>query len=118
MRRKLDDVFAIQDEIAVSVAQALQVKLGVGDIGRVPGMTRNVAAYDEYLRSGALNLERSYSPAIAHLQRAVALDPSFSAAWSGLHGGMRQRRNGDASAGAGRRVAAPGTEALEARSRD
>ena len=84
--RKLDDVFAIQDEIARSVARALQIKLGVGDIGREPGMTRNVAAYDEYLRGRALNIERSYATAIEHLQRAVALDPSFSAAWSGLHG--------------------------------
>lgn len=83
--RKLDDVFVIQDEIARSVARALQVRLGVGDIGHVPGMTRNVAAYDEYLRGRALNLERSYAPAIAHLQRAVALDPSFSVAWAGLH---------------------------------
>ena len=83
--RKLDDVFLIQDEIAKSVAKALQVRLGVGDIGRVPGMTRNVAAYDEYLRSIVLNADRSYSLAISHLQRAVALDPSFSVAWSGLH---------------------------------
>jgi tetratricopeptide (TPR) repeat protein len=45
-------------------------------------MTRNVAAYDEYLRSMALNLDGSYAPAIAHLQRAVALDPSFSVAWA------------------------------------
>jgi adenylate cyclase len=84
--RKLDDVFVIQDEIAASVANALQIKLGVGDIGRVPGMTRNVAAYDEYLRSLALNLDRAYAPAIAHLQRAVALDPSFSPAWAALCG--------------------------------
>jgi tetratricopeptide (TPR) repeat protein len=49
-------------------------------------MTRNVAAYDEYLRSTSLNLDGSYPAAIAHLQRAVALDPSFSAGWSGLSG--------------------------------
>jgi TolB-like protein/DNA-binding winged helix-turn-helix (wHTH) protein len=82
--RKLDDVFVIQDEIAKSVANALQIKLGVGDIGRVPGMTRNVAAYDEYLRALALNLDGAYAPAIEHLQRATALDPSFSVAWSGI----------------------------------
>lgn len=84
--RRLDDVFVIQDEIAASVANAMQIKLGLGDIGRVPGMTRNVAAYDEYLRSLQLNLDRAYAPAIARLQRAVALDPSFSPAWSGLCG--------------------------------
>lgn len=84
--RDLEDVFAIQDQIAQSVADALQVKLGIG-LGRMPGMTRNVAAYDEYLRGMSLNLERrpeSFALAIAHLQRAVVFDPEFSLAWSGL----------------------------------
>lgn len=82
--RQLDDVFVIQDEIAASVARALQVKLGVGEVGPAPGMTRDVEAYDAYLRARALGLERSYFDAITHLQRAVALDPDFAAAWSGL----------------------------------
>lgn len=84
--RRLDDIFVIQDEIAASVAKALQVKLGVGDVGRVPGMTRNVAAYDEYLRAIAAldGYAESFSRGIAGLQRAVALDPAFSIAWARL----------------------------------
>jgi TolB-like protein/DNA-binding winged helix-turn-helix (wHTH) protein len=86
--RKLNDIFAIQDEIAKAVAEAMQVKLGVGELARMPGMTRDVAAYDEYLRGMALNLvmrRESFPPAIAHLQRAVDIDPKFSMALSGLH---------------------------------
>jgi len=86
--RRFDDVFSIQDEIATSVANALQIKLGVGDLARVPGMTRNVAAYDEYLRGMTLNIQwtpESFPPAIVHLERAVEIDPSFSVAWAGLH---------------------------------
>lgn len=86
--RQLDDIFLIQDEIAKSVANALQVKLGVGDMSRMPGMTRNVAAYDEYLRGMSLNLQwrpESFPLGIAHMLRAVALDPGFSIAWSGLN---------------------------------
>jgi TolB-like protein/DNA-binding winged helix-turn-helix (wHTH) protein len=86
--RKVDDIFAIQDEIAKAVAAAMQVKLGVGEISQMPGMTHDVAAYDEYLRGMALNLvnrPESFPPAISHLQRAVDIDPSFSMAWSGLH---------------------------------
>lgn len=86
--RKLEDVFAIQDEIAKAVAAALQVKLGVGEVSLTPGMTHDVAAYDEYLRGMALNLQmrpETFPPAIAHLQRATAIDPDFSMAWSGLH---------------------------------
>jgi tetratricopeptide (TPR) repeat protein len=66
----------------------MQVKLGVGDLARMPGMTRDVAAYDEFLRGMALNLvmrRESFPPAIAHLQRAVDIDPTFSMALSGLH---------------------------------
>ncbi len=85
--RQLDDIFLIQDDIARSVADALQVKLGIGAIGRVPGMTRNVAAYEEYLRARARNLDwqpQSFPLAVAHLQRAVSLDPSFAIAWARL----------------------------------
>jgi TolB-like protein/DNA-binding winged helix-turn-helix (wHTH) protein len=85
--RTLDDAFVIQDEIAQSVANALQITLGVGAPGRVPGMTRNIAAYDEYLRGVSLAMEftaASYPPAIEHLQRAVTHDPSFAVAWAML----------------------------------
>jgi TolB-like protein/DNA-binding winged helix-turn-helix (wHTH) protein len=86
--RELGDIFAIQDEIAKSVAEAMQVRLGVGEQSLVPGMTRDVAAYDEFLHGMALNLQmrpESFPPAIAHLQRAVDIDPGFSLAWAGLH---------------------------------
>lgn len=82
--RTLDDVFALQDEISKSVATALSVKLGVGAVSRYPGMTRNVEAYDEYLRAksaSGLPPVRAFPYAIEHLQQAIALDPSFSLAW-------------------------------------
>ena len=66
----------------------MEVKLGVGQLALMPGMTRDVAAYDEYLRGMALNLvsrPESFPAAISHLQRAVDIDPTFSVAWSGLH---------------------------------
>ncbi len=79
--RQFDDIFAIQDEIAEEVATALEVTLGVGDLGRIPGMTRNAEAYEEYLKGSAIH--RRYEPdtyarAIEHLQRAIAIDPSFA----------------------------------------
>ncbi len=93
--RRIDDIFAIQDEIAKGVAAAMQVKLGLGDTSLMPGMTRDVAAYDEYLRGMALNLQmrpESFPPAIAHLQRAVAIDPKFSMALVGAARGLQQWR--------------------------
>jgi TolB-like protein len=85
--RRLEDVFAIQDEIAEAVADVLGVALGVGDRARQPGMTRNVAAYDEYLLGHGLARETqpdTLSRAIEHFEQAVALDASFSLAWLGL----------------------------------
>jgi TolB-like protein/DNA-binding winged helix-turn-helix (wHTH) protein len=87
--RGLEDIFAVQDEIAKAVATAMEVKLGVGELARMPGMTRDVAAYDEYLRGMALNIvgrRETFPPAIAHMQRAIAIDPQFSMAWSDLGG--------------------------------
>jgi len=79
--RKFDDIFAIQDEIAGAVATALEVTLGVGQFGRMPGMTHNAEAYDEYLK--AIVFAQEYRPdtvvsAIEHLQRAAAIDPTFA----------------------------------------
>jgi TolB-like protein/Flp pilus assembly protein TadD len=86
-QRQLAEIFVIQDEIATSVASALQIVLGVGALGRMPGMTRSVAAYDAYLRARSswvrFRTDR-FQATVAHLQRAIALDPSFAMAWGAL----------------------------------
>ena len=85
--RELGDIFELQDEIAAHVATALQVKLGLGESGE-PGMTSNVAAYDEFLRGFAEFNEHhpaSFPLAIEHMHRAIALDPSFARVWAYLY---------------------------------
>lgn len=83
--RELADVFAIQDEIAEEVTTNLSISLGVGEFDR-PGMTRNVAAYDAYLRGVQVFLEQGLEPkeAIIHLREAVDLDSDFALAWATL----------------------------------
>ena len=91
--RKLDDLFVIQEDIARSVAEALEITLGVGDLGRTPGMTHNIAAYEEFLLAGenkGLGMvlpptAQGTRTVIHHLERAVTLDPEFGLAWTGLH---------------------------------
>ncbi|HSR14219.1 MAG TPA: protein kinase [Gemmatimonadales bacterium] len=86
--RELSDVFAIQDDIAQSVARALRVMLGSGaGPGLSPIPTGNVRAYEYFLR-GRQYLWRSRRQnlefASEMFQRALALDPEFAPAWAGL----------------------------------
>jgi adenylate cyclase len=85
--RTIDDIFAIQDDIAQSVADALQITLGVGELGRAPGMTSNISAYDAFLEGRSLSLQRGREnifKAIEQLEQAVALDPDFAIGWNAL----------------------------------
>jgi len=82
--RDLDDVFAIQDDVSRAVTDALKVTLGVGQTGQIPGGTRNVEAYDLYLRARALWQNAGYTNMLRiadTLRRAVALDPEFANGW-------------------------------------
>ncbi|MEM9300507.1 MAG: winged helix-turn-helix domain-containing protein, partial [Pseudomonadota bacterium] len=50
-------IFEIQDGIAEAVAGALSVRLGVGHLGREPGGTRNLDAYEAHIQGNALYAE-------------------------------------------------------------
>lgn len=79
--RELDDIFAIQEDIAHAVTDALSITLGVGNLGV---STRNIGAYDAYLAGRSLVNQggrENTSRAIEQLEQAVALDPEFADAW-------------------------------------
>jgi adenylate cyclase len=85
--RSLGDIFAIQDEIARSIVEALALKLNPGDVP--DATTRNPRAYDHYLKG--LSFYHRFGPksqgfAIEMFGRATALDPGFAKAWAGLAG--------------------------------
>jgi TolB-like protein len=84
--RPMDDIFKIQEDIATSVAQALQISLGVGELGTRPGMTRNIEAYDAFLASNAFTepTPDSMRAAMDRLELATKLDPAFVDAWFSL----------------------------------
>ena len=79
--RELTDVFAIQDEIAREVVQAIRVALPEGGTGALTaGGTRNVAAYEAFLRGNGLLWTRQIADmrqARAHFEEAQAFDPSY-----------------------------------------
>ena len=85
--RELVDIFAIQDEIANAIVQALTGKLGVGAerVISVDVATENLDAYEMYLTARELFLKRTELPESIRLFRAaIELDPLFARAWEGL----------------------------------
>ena len=86
--RELDDIFAIQDEIARTVAQALRVTLlGEDEIRLEQHVSTEISAYDTYLRALHNLNENSFeslSIAARQFQQAVAIDPAFTPANLGL----------------------------------
>ncbi len=85
--RELEDVFAIQDDIARAVAGALGSVLTTGSPATAGG-TQNVEAYELSLRAAALMRGQTTPAAIersaALYREALALDPRFALAWAGL----------------------------------
>jgi serine/threonine-protein kinase len=84
--RDLTDIFAVQQDIARSVAGMLQLRLPVGSAaGRRP--LADFAPYDLYLRGRAAWARRSpggFTQAISLFQQAIDRDPQFALAYAGL----------------------------------
>lgn len=80
--RKLTDIFAVQSEIANTVARALSASVAAKSTAL--GGTDNIAAYDAFLQGRALfdsdGGEQSDRAALAKLDRAVAADPHYALA--------------------------------------
>ena len=86
--RELDDVFAIQDEIAESIVQALRVKLGPRqELDKSKGPTRNIEAYELYLR-GRIFFHQSGRKGLQFaselFSRAIEKDLGYALAYTGL----------------------------------
>ena len=89
--RDLDDIFAVQEEIALAIAEALSVELDLGETRVVASRTENEKAYDLYLQALAKLRARTHlDEAIDSLKVAVALDPDFAPAWATLSGSLER----------------------------
>jgi non-specific serine/threonine protein kinase len=83
--RQLEDVFAIQEEIARSIAQALRITLTPQEektIARKP--TENPQAYDFYLRGRNYTRRENYDYGLQMFEQAIELDPNFALAHGGI----------------------------------
>jgi non-specific serine/threonine protein kinase len=83
--RQIEDVFAIQDEIARSIAQALRITLTPQEektIGIKP--TENTQAYDFYLRGRSYLRRENTDYALQMFEQAIKLDRNFALAYAGI----------------------------------
>lgn len=105
--RAYKDLFALQDEITLAVAGALQVKL----LHAMPSMVEtgrpasgNLDAYEAYLRATADMSSFSHRKAIEEFEQATQIDPGYAQAWSWL----ALARTLDAEGGSDREAARAG----------
>jgi adenylate cyclase len=86
--REVEDIFAIQDEIARKVLQGIGLTITPREERRLhTSSTKNVEAYEFYLRGRRLFQKwtrENIELARQMFQRAIELDPSFAEAWAGL----------------------------------
>jgi adenylate cyclase len=77
----LDDVFELQDQVASSVAGAIEPKLRQSEIERASRKpTANLTAYDLYLRALAQSsryTKEGLAEAVALARQALAIDPAY-----------------------------------------
>jgi TolB-like protein len=82
--RKLDDIFAIQDEIAADVVKQLKITL----LGAAPkARTTDPEAYALYLQGVQLGRQftaEAFQQSDALYHKALAIDPRYAPAWYGL----------------------------------
>lgn len=82
--RPIDDIFAIQDQIATIVVQQLKVPL----LGSAPTMEQTEPeAFVMYLHARQLSRDATavaYDRANVLLEQAVAIDPDYATAWNAL----------------------------------
>jgi TolB-like protein len=87
--RELNDIFAIQDEIANAIVTALRDELqplvAAAPVVAVRADTENLEAYQLYLKARELFIARQDLPeAVRLFERVVELDPGFARGWEGL----------------------------------
>ncbi len=86
--RQLEDVFAVQEDIARSIAGALRGALTSEETaGLQQGRPANAWAYDLYLKGRALYTQYVFEDnrrALEMFEQALAIEPDYALAWAGV----------------------------------
>ena len=84
--REAVDVFAVQDEIAAGVVEAVKARLGPGArAGPARQQPPNLEAYRWYLKGRHLrHAKEDHAGAMRAFEEAIRLDPGHAPSWTGL----------------------------------
>jgi TolB-like protein/Flp pilus assembly protein TadD len=86
--RDMQDIFALQDEIAEQIAQALKVTLARrSESDELPRSAAGAEAYELYLQGRQFfhqHRRKAFETAIQTFTAAIAIDPAFARAYAGL----------------------------------
>jgi non-specific serine/threonine protein kinase len=97
--RHMEDVFAIQEEISLSIAKALEITLTPQEEKVITRKsTVNPQAYDFFLRGRNYLRQRQFEYALAMYDEAIKQDPNFALPYAGIAhvwGGMHEFRSPD-----------------------
>jgi TolB-like protein/Flp pilus assembly protein TadD len=83
--RDAADIFAVQDEIAAGVVEAVKARLAPGSrTVQHRAKVHNLEAYRSYLKGRHLRGMEDYGGALRAFEEAVRLDPAHAPSWTGL----------------------------------
>ena len=86
--RQIDDVFAVQDEIARTIVDALELQLSVSEQSTLLRKYKaNAKAYEEYLRGRfwfAKRTREGTERSISHFENAIRIDAAYAIAYTDL----------------------------------
>ncbi len=83
--RQMENIFAVQDDIATSVSSALKVTLEGGHT--IKAQQTNPEAYNAYLQGRHFydrRMKEDLEKAIGYYEQALKIDPNYARAWIGL----------------------------------
>ena len=87
-QHQLTDIFALQDQLAKSVVEALSIELGVSStVPLIAEQTRIPEAYDWFMRGRALfdwGAAQNTFKSIRYFEKAIETDPDYATAWGYL----------------------------------
>ncbi len=86
--RNIEDIFAVQDEVANAIANALRIELSDEEVESISAsQTKSVEAYDLYMKGRSLSYTYEISKipqAIKYYKAAIRIDPDYALPYAGI----------------------------------